>query len=244
MKSIGIASGKGGVGKTTVATNLACALAKANHRVMLVDGDLGLANVQLALGIHAKFNLGHYINGEKTLEEIVVDSPSGLKVLPGTSGDGALANLSPDRLSAFIKELIAAVNPIDFLIFDAAAGISSNVIPLLKECDHSIIVVRDDPSSIADSYGIIKILKNEHGYESLVLLANGVESEQEGLSLHARVNGACNKFLDTTVAYIGHVVEDSSIKDSAKKYRPVIEAFPASKASSNFRALAKSVASL
>ncbi|MDA8581099.1 P-loop NTPase [Litoricolaceae bacterium] len=244
MKSIGIASGKGGVGKTTVATNLACALAKANHRVMLVDGDLGLANVQLALGIHAKFNLGHYIRGEKPLSEVVITTPSGLKVVAGTSGDGALADLNPQKLSAVMTDLIGSCGPLDFLIFDAAAGVSSNVIPLLKLCDQALIVVRDDPSSIADCYGIIKILKNEHDYEATLLLANGVESENEGANLHARVNSACNKFLSTNVQYLGHVVEDSTVKESAKKYKPIVEAFPSAKASVNFRALAKTIASI
>jgi len=242
LKTIGIASGKGGVGKTTVATNLAYALAKANYRVMLVDGDFGLANVQLALGLQAKHNIGHYLRGEKTLKEITITTSDGLMVVPGASGVGGLANLKPEELNGFIKGLINPMDPIDYLIFDAAAGISDNVILLLKECDESLIVIRDDPSSIADGYGIIKVLHTEHSYKSIGVIANNVESESAGKSLFNRINSACIKFLGIELPYVGYIEEDTAIKDAAKKYKPILEAFPSSKASVNFRALAKAVA--
>jgi flagellar biosynthesis protein FlhG len=242
LKSIGIASGKGGVGKTTIATNLASTLAKANYRVMLVDGDFGLANVQLTLGLYAKYNIGHYLRGEKTIKEIMLTTGDGLMVIPGASGVGGLANLKPEELSEFVQGLVNPIDPVDYLIFDAAAGISDNVIQLLKACDESLIVVRDDPSSIADGYGIIKVLVKEHDYQSIGIIASNVDSENAAKSLVTKINNACTKFLGIELPFVGHVEEDSAVKDAAKQYKPVIEIFPTSKASVNFRGLAKAVA--
>ena len=244
MKTIGIASGKGGVGKTTLATNLALSLAKANYRVMLVDGDFGLANVQLALGIQTPFNIGHLIKGEKSLKEVVTTTREGLMVLPGASGVGSLANLDAEQMQDFIKGLNNPLEPLDFLIFDAAAGISDNVTLLLKECDQTLIVVKDEPSSIADAYGIIKVLKTECAYESVGIISNCVQSEKAAHSLHVRLNSACIKFLGIDYPLIGFVEDDKSILEAAKKYKPVIDAFPSSRAAANFRSLTKRIASL
>lgn len=243
LKSIGIASGKGGVGKTTVATNLAYTLAKANYRVILVDGDFGLANVQLALGLQSKFNIGHYLRGEKAVKEIMSTTPEGLMVIPGASGVGGLANLKQDQLKGFLAGLVNPTDPIDFLIFDAAAGISDNVTTLLTECDETLIVVKEDPSSIADGYGIVKVLKTEYDYDAMGIVTNGVESENAAKSLFTRINGACIKFLGLDLPHVGFVQDDASIKEAAKKYKPVSQAFPSSKAAANFRALAKTISS-
>ena len=243
MRFIGIASGKGGVGKTTIATNLAYTLAKANYRVMLVDGDFGLANVQLALGLQSNFNISHYLAGEKTAKEITSITSDGLMVIPGASGIGSLANLKPDQLKGFLKGLVYPTEPVDFLIFDAAAGISDNVTTLLTECDETLIVVKEDPSSIADGYGIIKVLKTEHDYNAIGIVANGVESEIAGEALFSRINGACNKFLGMDLRYVGYIQEDGSMKDAAKKYMPVTQAFPSSKVATHFRTLAKTISS-
>ena len=155
---IGIASGKGGVGKTTAAVNLAIALKMAGHRVMLFDADMGLANAQIALGCVCPFNLSHFMSGQKTLQEIIVTSRHGVTLVPGASGVKELASLTRVQASRIVQSFSALEDEIDYLIVDMAAGISPTVLTFMGACQRRFIVVRDDPSSIADAYGTIKVL--------------------------------------------------------------------------------------
>ena len=241
LKIIGIASGKGGVGKTTISTNLAVALAEAGHQVMLFDGDLGLANAQLALGIQAEYNFSHVISGEKTLNEIVVRGPSGIYVVPGASGMGKMADLGEAELRGVIQSFSEFNEPLDYLIVDAAAGIAPSVTTFLKACHETLVVVRDEPSSIADAYGIIKVLATEHDYKTIGLIPNGVPDQRAGQLLYQRLNAVSVKFLNLDLEYTYSIESDETILEAARKYTPVMTHSPGSTSARDFRKLAKEV---
>lgn len=241
LKIIGIASGKGGVGKTTISTNLAVALAESGRQVMLFDGDLGLANAQLALGIQAEFNFSHVISGEKSLKDIVVRGPAGIYVVPGASGMGKMADLGEAELRGVIQSFSEFQEPLDYLIVDAAAGISPAVTTFLKACHETLVVVRDEPSSIADAYGIIKVLTTEHQYRNIGLIPNAVPDQRSGQLLYQRLNAVCVKFLNLDLEYTYSIEADEVMLEAARQYSPVITHSPGSKSARDFRKLAKQV---
>ena len=241
LKIIGRASGKGGVGKTTISTNLAVALAESGHQVMLFDGDLGLANAQLALGIQAEYNFSHVISGEKSLKEIVVRGPSGIFVVPGASGIGKMADLGEAELRGVVQSFSEFQEPLDYLIVDAAAGIAPSVTTFLKACHETLVVVRDEPSSIADAYGIIKVLATEHDYKNIGLIPNAVPDQRSGQLLYQRLNAVAVKFLNLDLEYTYSIESDETVLEAARKYTPVLTHSPGSTAARDFRKLAKEV---
>ena len=159
---IGIASGKGGVGKTTISANLAVTLASRGKNVMLFDADLGLANAQIALGCKAPYNFSHVLSGEKKLPEIIVAGPMGVQLVPGASGIQHLASLSAPEIAGVIHSFSELDQDIDYFIVDLAAGLSDTVMSFLGACQHRLIVLKNEPSSIADAYATIKAVSYTH----------------------------------------------------------------------------------
>ena len=241
---IGIASGKGGVGKTTVAVNLAIALRMAGHRVMLFDADMGLANAQIALGCVCPFNLSHFMSGQKTLQEIIVTSRHGVMLVPGASGIQEMAALGEMQAANIVRAFSALDEDIDYLIVDMAAGISPEVLAFMAACSRRFVVVRDDPSSIADAYATIKVLIQDQGLDEIYLIPNGVDSAQEGYQLFERINQVCARFLNRTVRYLGAIEQDDLILTALKKYQPVSEYAPGSAGARDFRRLAEATRQL
>ena len=170
---IGIASGKGGVGKTTIAVNLAVALQGMGCKVMLFDADLGLANAQIALGCRCPFNLSHFLSGEKTLDEVIVTTRYGVKLVPGASGMREMASLSVMQAARIVQAFSVLEDDLDYLLVDMAAGIAPAVLSFMAATSRRFIVVRDDPSSIADAYGTIKVLTKDYGLDDIYLISNG-----------------------------------------------------------------------
>ena len=236
---IGVASGKGGVGKTTVAVNLAIALRSLGHRVMLFDADLGLANSQIAMGCTCPFNLSHFMSGQKTLQEITVTSRQGVILVPGASGVKEMASLSRVQTSHIIQAFSTLEDEIDYLIVDMAAGISPSVLAFMAACQRRYIVVRDDPSSIADAYGTIKVLIQESDLNEIYIVPNAVQSQADGQNLYNRINQVCAKFLNHTTGYLGSIEYDEMVQDAHKKYEPVMEFAPRSVSARDFKRLAK-----
>lgn len=241
---IGIASGKGGVGKTTLSVNLAVALSMMGKSVMLLDGDLGLANAQIALGVQAPFNLSHVIAGQKTLKEIIVTSRHGVKLVPGASGVGHMADLSAAITAGIVQAFSELDEEIDYLIVDAAAGIAPSVLAFMEACQRRFIVVRDEPSSIADAYGIIKVMTRDHDLDEIYLIPNMVESQAAGAQLFRRINDVCDRFLGRSLQYITSIEADELILSALKKYKSVMEFAPGSSGARDFRRLADALASL
>ena len=241
LRVIGVSSGKGGVGKTTISSNLAVSLASKGNKVMLFDGDLGLANIQLSLGINPEFNFSHVIAGEKSLSEIIVKGPAGINVVPGASGVGTMADLDSRVLQGIVQGFSDYNEPLDFLVVDTAAGISRSVLTFLQACHQTLIVVRDDPSSIADAYGIIKVLVKEQGYRNIGLVPNGVTDQRSGQILHQRLRAVCLKFLNLDLDYLYSVANDEMVFEAARRASPVVLYAPGTAAASDFRKLAKEV---
>lgn len=236
---IGVASGKGGVGKTTVSINLATALSQQGHSVMLFDADLGLANAQIALGARAEYNLSHFLSGQKTLSEIVLTTRQGIRLIPGASGMQELAGLTPVQAASIVQSFSNLADDVDYLIVDVAAGISPSVLAFLAACQRRFIVVKDDPSSIADAYGTIKVLSQQMDLDEIYLLPNMVASQAEGWKLYQRLNDVCVRFLGNTIHYLTSIESDELVLAALKKYQSVLEMAPGTAASRDFRRLAE-----
>ncbi len=241
VEVIGVASGKGGVGKTTVSTNLATALSQMGRQVMLLDADLGLANAQLALGVRAEFNLSHVTAGVKRLPEIMVQVRPGLQLIPGASGVRSMAALSVDETETLIHTFDQIESAPDCLIVDVAAGISPGVLSFMGACTRRVVVVKDDPSSIADAYGIIKVMHQDQHLSEIHLLCNQVQSEAHGQQLHQRLADVCRRFIGLELPYLGSIEADELVLEAHRKYQPVVEFAPGSAAARDYRRMAHAI---
>lgn len=239
VRVIAVTGGKGGVGKTNISVNLGVALAELGRRVMLLDADLGLANIDVILGLHAKHNLSHVMSGECTLEEIMVTGPHGLKVIPGASGMQHMAELSPVEHAGLIHAFSEVANDVDVLLIDTAAGISDLVVSFSRAAQEQIVVVCDEPASITDAYAIIKLLNREHGINRFRILANMVKSVQEGRDLYNKMCRVTDQYLDVMLNYMGSIPYDDQLRKAVKSQKPVVEAYPRARVSQAFKNLAK-----
>lgn len=238
---IGIASGKGGVGKTTVSANLAVTLASFGKKVVLFDADLGLANAQLALGCRTKYNFSHVLSGEKTLNEIIVAGPLGVQLIPGGSGIQHMASLNETQAAGIIQSFSEIEQEIDYLIVDLAAGLSDVVMTFLCACQHRFIVFKDEPSSIADAYAIIKVMIQDYQLDNISLIPNCVESQEEGERLYQSINTVINNFLGENVRYLHSIREDEMVLRAIKASKPLLAFAPSSKSTIDYASLAKIV---
>lgn len=241
VKVIAIASGKGGVGKTNVTVNLGVALASQGKQVVLLDADLGLANIDVMLGLHPQFNLLHVLEGSKTLREILVDGPAGMQIIPAASGVKKMAELSPAEHAGMIQAFSELEQHIDVLLIDSAAGIADSVISFSRAAQEVIVVVCDEPASITDAYALIKLLSREHGVERFHIIANMSRNVQEGRELFDKINMVCDRFLQVTLDFMGIVPFDEDLRRAVKKQRSVVDYIPRSKSAAAFAHLAKKI---
>lgn len=241
---IGIASGKGGAGKTTISINLAVALAMRGAKVMLLDADLGLANAQIAMGVHAPLNIGHVMDGSHALSDIIVSTPQGVRLVPGASGVRDLAALDSSQIAAIIRSFDDIKEPVDYLVVDVAAGISPAVLDFMAACQRRFVVVCDQPASIADAYGLIKVMATEQNLDEIYLIPNMVASSAQGLQLYRRLNDVCNRFLGISIRHLHSISADELVLQSLRKYKPVLDFAPGSVAARDFRTLAELITQL
>jgi flagellar biosynthesis protein FlhG len=241
---IAVASGKGGVGKTTISANLSTALAARGRRVMLFDADLGLANAQLALGCRAEFNFSDVIAGTKTLPEIIVTTRQGVRLVPGASGIREMASLDSSMSAAIVQSFSAVEEDIDYLIIDSAAGISDSVMTFLEAAQRRFVVCCDEPSSIADAYALIKVLARDGHADETWLIPNMVESQEAGRLLHRRLNDVCTRFLGVSIRYLHSVTRDEHMIEAARARQALLDHAPGGNGARDIRHLADEVEAL
>jgi flagellar biosynthesis protein FlhG len=238
VQVIAVTGGKGGVGKTSVSVNLATALASTGRRVMLLDGDLGLANVDVFLGLSPRHTMAHVLSGERTLEEIIVESPQGVQVVPGASGVAELANLTAAAHLGLVQAFSALSARVDTLIVDTSAGIAHSVVQFTQAAQHVLLVVCDEPASMTDAYALIKVMSRDHGVTRFNVVANMARAPGEGESLFQKLQRVTGRFLDVTLEYAGEIPEDPYLRRAIREQRPVVAAFPSCPASRAFKKLA------
>lgn len=242
VKVIAVSGGKGGVGKTNVTLNMAVSLAAQGKRVMVLDADLGLANVDVLLGLRVHKNISHVISGECTLDDILIEGPNGILIAPATSGTRSMVELSVHEHAGLIRAFGELKTPIDVLLVDTAAGISDMVLSFSRASQDILVVVCDEPTSITDAYALIKLLSKEHGVHKFKIVANMVRSLREGQELFSKLTRVTDRFLDATLELVACIPFDNSVRQSVRKQKVVVEAFPKSPASLAFRALASKAA--
>lgn len=228
-RTIVITSGKGGVGKTSLSANLALALRKTGASVTLLDADLGLANINIVFGIMPKYNLYHVIKGKKSLRDIVIELPEGLKIIAGASGFHQLANLDVKQRREFIRSF-SDLEADDYMIIDTGAGVSENVLSFVMASDEVFVVTTPEPTAITDAYGMIKAIAAQSCEKSIKLIVNRAQSVSEARKVSDRVINIASQFLNIKVESLGFVFDDAVVSKSVRNQKPFIISYPKSKA--------------
>ncbi len=236
---IAVSSGKGGVGKTNFTVNLAIALSKMGHSVTIIDADLGLANIDILLGLVPRYTLTHVLKQEKTLSEILVEGPNGIKIVSGGSGVMDMVNLSPLELNRLIESLEHLNKESDYILIDTGAGLNHSVISFIQASQELIVVVTSDPTSITDAYALIKNISKLD--VSIKVVVNRIESNKEGHDVFEKINTATTKFLKLEMESIGYIYEDQNVKKSVKKQIPFLVGFPNTLASRGVELIAENL---
>ncbi len=244
VRVIAITSGKGGVGKTNIATNLAYHLSQMNRKTLILDADMGLANIDVILGIAPKYNLYHVLRGEKALGDVIVDGPGGMKILPATSGIQEMADLSRGEKLALLDELEGLGTELDFMLIDTAAGIAGNVIYFNVAAREIIVVVSPEPTSITDAYALIKILYSNYGEKRFMLLVNMVKNSNEAREVFLKVSNATSHFLNLSIESLGYVLEDAKVAEAVRRQKALADIYPDSRANKCLQSIARKLCKL
>ncbi|AXY00592.1 MinD/ParA family protein [Vibrio alfacsensis] len=237
-KVIAVTGGKGGVGKSNVTLGLAICMARQGKKVMVLDADLGLANVDVMLGIRSKRNLGHVLAGECELKDAIVEGPYGIKIVPATSGTQAMTELSPAQHAGLIRAFGSIEDEMDVLLIDTAAGISDMVISFSRAAQEVVVVVCDEPTSITDAYALIKLLSKDHQVQRFKVVANMVRSYREGRELFAKLTLVTERFLNVSLELVACIPLDDKVRQAVKRQKIVVDAFPRSPAALAISSLA------
>ncbi len=238
---IAVASGKGGGGKTNVSANLALALQMSGEQVLLMDADLGLANVDVLFGLQPTFHLQHVLEGRCTLQEALVEGPQGLTIVPAASGLGQMANLSHAEHVGLIRAFSELQTPVDTLVVDTAAGIADGVLTFCRAAQEVLIVANNEPASLTDAYALIKVLSRDQGVKRVQVVANMVRSAAEGYELFEHLRRVSDRFLDVHLNFLGAVPYDEFLQRAVRRQRAVMEAYPSAPSSVAFRTIAQAI---
>jgi flagellar biosynthesis protein FlhG len=241
VQVIAVTGGKGGVGKSNVSVNLGIALSQMGRRVVLLDADLGLANIDVLSGITANRNIQDVLAGNCDLRDVLVNGPGGIKIVPASSGIQRMTQLSNLEHAGLINAFSDLGDQIDVLIVDTAAGISESVVSFLRASQELLLVVCDEPTSITDAYALIKLMNRDYGTDRFRILANQVRNEQEGRHLFEKLTRVTERFLDVALQYVGIVPYDEAVKKAVQRQKAVLDAYPRAKASLAIKALAEKV---
>lgn len=238
VRVVAITSGKGGVGKTGIAANLAYILSSRNKKTLILDADTGLANIDVVLGLCPKYNLSHVLSGEIPISEAIIKTPGGFYILPASSGIQEMAELTRGQKLSLIDEISSWQQELDFMLIDTAAGISSNVMYFNMAASETIVVVTPEPTSLTDAYAVIKVLFQKHAKKRFLLIVNMTKSKAEAWEVYTRLNQATDHFLSLTIQYLGHVVDDDFFKKAIRQQKIIAEIYPKAPASQCLREIA------
>ncbi|HUH55348.1 MAG TPA: MinD/ParA family protein [Rhodanobacter sp.] len=240
-RAIAVAGGKGGVGKSTVSVNLGMSLSMAGHDVMLLDADMGLANVDVLLGLTPSRHIGHLLDGECGLEDLILEAPRGLRVIPAGSGARRLAQLDNGEHAAVIRAFDELPQPPQYLLVDTAAGLSDSVAMFAAATDDVMLVVCDEPASLTDAYAMIKVLSRDFGVRRFRMVANMVRNEGEARQLHQKLSRVSDRFLDVVIDFTGWVPHDERLRQAIRRQCAVVDLWPSSRSAMAFKQLAGAV---
>ncbi len=238
---IAISSGKGGVGKTSVTTNLGIALAQLGAKVCILDADTGLANINILLNLNPEYTIEHLLNGEKSIDEIMLDGPSGIKVVPAASGITSCVDLDRAQHQRLSQALAQLESRFDYLLIDTAAGIGETVLEFLASAQYCVLVISPEPTSLTDAFALMRVMKRKTLKQPIYTIVNRAPSHQKGSEVFRRFSAAAKKYLQTRIGYMGNIAEDPTISSAICLQTPIILAQPHSPASRDIRTLAERI---
>lgn len=241
IRVIAVTSGKGGVGKSNVVSNLAIALSAQGKKVLILDADLGLGNLDVLLGLSPPHNMNDVLNGEKNLAEIIIDGPAGIKIIPAGSGVQEFTSLGQHEKLKLLDELDMLEEQFDIMIVDTEAGISENVTYFSVAAQEIIVVVTPEPTSITDVYALIKLLATRYSEHHFKVLVNMAKDSEDALEVFRKLANVAGRYLDISLDYLGCVIKDDKVVEAVKRQKAVSELFPESEAANCFTTLAKRV---
>jgi flagellar biosynthesis protein FlhG len=244
VRVISVTSGKGGVGKTNVVANLAFAMGKMGKRVLILDADLGLANMDILLGLNPRFTIQHVISGEKRLNEVILSTPGGCHLLPAASGIQELTDLDYSQRLFLLNELDALQDEFDILLIDTGAGISANVMYFNFAAMERVVVVTNEPTSLTDAYALIKVLTKKYRQWKFKILVNVARNPEEGRRIFKQLSVVVDRFLGSpAMDYLGCVQHDENVPRAVRQQQIVVERYPNTRASKDFIELAERILS-
>ncbi len=239
---ISVTSGKGGVGKTNVVVNLGLAFSRMGKRVLILDADLGLANIDVLLGLVPRYTIEHFFSRQKNLSEILIEGPEGIRILPASSGVSSLVHLDDSQKLHLLEEVDLLAEEVDFLLIDTGAGISSNVLYFNMAAQESIVVVTPEPTSMTDAYALIKVLSRDFEKKHFMVLVNFVSNEEEAKRVFRKLSKVADRFLKSlSIDYLGFIPFDEKLPQAVRHQRPVMEVYPNARSSQRFGDLAQAL---
>jgi len=221
-RTLAITSGKGGVGKSSITTNLAISLSQQGARVCIFDADTSLANVNVLMGLTPRYNIEHLLYGAKTLDEIMITGPTNVTVIPASSGIATLDDIDKDQQSRLITALEELEKRFDYLIIDTAAGIGDTVIRFLRASDAVLLVISTEPTSLTDAFALLRVLKRNGYKKTTNVLVNMAINFGDGMEVFKRFSGVVRKYLELSLNYVGYVTDDTAVKESVRHQCPVV----------------------
>jgi flagellar biosynthesis protein FlhG len=239
VRTIAVASGKGGVGKTTFAVNVALELALLGQSVTLLDADLSLANANVLFGIHPDYHIGHVLSGQRTLDDVVVQVGAGVRLIPGSNGIEELSNLSHGQYKRFIAEVEAMENDSDFMIVDTPSGIAYNVTGALCAASEVVVITMPEPAAIIDAYATIKTLHKHSPSKPIWIVVNNALDIDDGQAVYSRLSAVSERFLGHRLEYLGAIPRDADLVEAVREQRPIVACAPDRPASRSFRVIAR-----